>query len=132
MTSSLIEKLQTATGPDRALDREIAEAVGWERKYEWRYSEIRYWRLGDMSWTREDKDHPPHYTESLDAAMTLMPPESAWAVSHGDPDPSGYPRPYRATVMPPFSQKQMCDATECHEIPAIALCIAALKVRGIK
>lgn len=69
-------------------------------------------------------------TASIDAALTLVEKDAAWAVSHSpDEDPQGYPKPYRATVMPALAYSGRRDSTDHHGCPAIALCIAALKAR---
>ena len=51
--NDLISRLSAATGPSRKLDGEISETVKWTRSY--------YYQ------------EPPRYTESIDAALTLMP-----------------------------------------------------------
>lgn len=66
----LIAELQKAKGPSRELDRGVAEATGWLRKSV--EGEDDYWKWGDWSWTRENYDHPPNYTGSIDAAMSLV------------------------------------------------------------
>lgn len=124
----LIERLEKATGPDFALDRDIALATGWK------HSVLHHEEGSDDYWNTPDgKCHGCHcrfFTMRIDDALTLIPEGSCWAVSHGDPDPQGYPRPYRATVMPPYGYAGR-DATDHHDCPAIALCIAALKARSL-
>ena len=61
--SALLAKLEAATGPSREYDAEIARAVGWHLRdgmygLEWIAPEGRMRGL-------------PHFTESLDCAMTL-------------------------------------------------------------
>ena len=61
--TSLLSRLQSATGPSRELDAEIALANGWMR--------------GNVYWHdpagKIFPDDPPRYTESIDAALTLFP-----------------------------------------------------------
>jgi hypothetical protein len=66
----LIERLEKATGPSRELSDEVAMAVGWNK------AEAMF-----NNWFAPDGRHqtygsPPHYTKSIDDAMTLL-PESA-------------------------------------------------------
>src|SRR5712664_179299 len=74
--TSLLSRLQSATGPSRELDAEIALANGW------RQLTHDLWRKGDNV-----AEEPPRYTESIDAALTLLP---SWANCHGyDFGPNG-------------------------------------------
>lgn len=88
----LIARLEAATGPDRELDAEIADAVEFDPTCL----------------------HSPAYTASIDAAMTLVPPDTGiWGVAKlGDQ--------YTAHAGNPDHE----GAT-----PALALCIAALRAR---
>ena len=84
--SGLLSRIEQASGPSRELDRDIAEMVGWSRRVV-SMGEDDYWRDGDQSWTREDDDHPPRWTASLDATVALigrMLPGYIWSVSDGD------------------------------------------------
>jgi hypothetical protein len=119
----LIERLKKATGPDWELDHEIfAHVHGWS--YPLHGAALHEFNESTREHGRTD------YTASIDAALTLVEPRSAWAVSHSpDADPQGYPRPYRATVMPDLAYSGRRDSTDHHGHPAIALCIAALKAR---
>lgn len=68
--NDLIERLEKATGPDRALDGLIAAAVGVEHgPRETVHLESRSYSIFD--------EVAPRYTESIDAAMTLM-PDGVW------------------------------------------------------
>jgi|SRR5882672_10296542 len=62
--TTLLSRLQSATGPSRELDAEIALANGWklinDAESLWRSPTGRY-------------DWAPLYTESIDAALTLVP-----------------------------------------------------------
>lgn len=59
--TELLAALEGATGPSRELDAEIAASEGWTR-----FSD--YW-LSPSG--RQRQYHPPAYTASLDAALTL-------------------------------------------------------------
>jgi hypothetical protein len=69
--SALVARIGKLTRSDRDLDYEIAAALGWERKVG-SVTEDDYWRKGDWSWTREDSEHPPRYTEILAQVMPLI------------------------------------------------------------
>ena len=74
---ALAARVEAAKGPDRALDGDIAVAMGWEVTWvEARRHGGRYWRRPDCSWTHEDSADIPAYTASLDAAASLVP--SGW------------------------------------------------------
>lgn len=134
----LIERLSAATGPDRELDRAIAED-GLGMITEWLApvnSPVMV--LCFMPYRREGAQPPasaevPAYTASLDAAITLIPADTVWHVmtDYGDLNrakvgPVGKPSAtvYRCNDRPPDVFEQ-ADA----ETPALALCIAALKAR---
>ena len=71
MTAELTARLESADGPDRELDAAIARSIGWgcvvrdpeaQNKYVcWR----KHYRSGEWIML-------PHYTASLDAALTLF------------------------------------------------------------
>lgn len=101
LCTELIERLEKATVPDRALDWEIHLRNGVE---------------GVGAYGRH-----PTYTTSVDAALTLVPPHHLWSLRQGiearaivwmletDYDERDPPTGYTTTF------------------PAMALCIAALK-----
>lgn len=130
---SLIERLEKASGPDRDLDGAIAVAVGpWTERHGL-----------PGPWVSKGPNHAineaPHFTASLDAALTLVP--EGWIVvsmKNGDLDRKYYD--IRASTKwsviiarnghkleAPSEVLTFPSAT--HESPAIALCIAALKAR---
>lgn len=80
MTDLLIlaERVESATGPDRELDGQIAEIAE-----PWRVAQTRCIREADGAWGHiDDKllfQAIPAYTASLDAAMTLVP--EGWGYS---------------------------------------------------
>src|SRR5262245_26321328 len=109
VVKDLINRLENIAEPSRELDRDIAEVFGWERNVV--VGEDDYWKFGDYSWTREDNDHPPRFTDSVDAVLTLLPNGSIWniLILSGDP--------FYGKVGPARSRVNL----------AITFCIAVLK-----
>lgn len=94
--ADLIARLEKATGPDRNLDVDIFETQ----------------RPSHLSL-------PPHYTASIDDALTLVPEDAAWSLHDvGCED-------YASADV--FLDRSSFTARG--ETPAIALCIASLKAR---
>lgn len=119
----LLAALESATGPSRALDAEIAVAGGWERR--WNDSDKPhgwYWRQGDMSWTQAG-DIPPPYTASLDAGRTLLLPE--WEYMIFSPEK-------RVEIWAKLGDDDTYDviAAETARTVENAFCIAAIRARG--
>lgn len=116
--SSLIEKLERATGPDRELDVEIGRMMGTlvMRQEDVGPREYTHWR----------------YTESIDAAVSLIPEKHHWTVSGGIDEygaPRGMEGMFSACCPPvPFEVEPRTWAKH----PALALCIAALKAHAAK
>lgn len=106
---ALAERVEAATGPDRALEEEI-DLIAL-----------------DLGWRAERKEVPfdaPRYTSSIDAAVSLVPDGWAWQVnSHGTALcwPNTLDGPKRAVKG--FSLHD--DGT-----PANALAAAALRARA--
>jgi len=126
--ASLIERLNAMEEPDQIVDAEIAETLG--HRTVWEQS------VGTMETQLFVQWQPPHplagtrqlcpaYTASIDAAMTLV-PKKCDSVRYID-DPSGTG----------WELGQFDNTLTYHErgvgmtggLPAIALCIAALKAR---
>lgn len=124
--AALIERLEKALGEDRELDREIAVAIGWQRRDAGVLGIHLYWKWRDWSWAQEDNEHPPRFTSSLDAvAVQAIPQGCFWHVGYGrtrDDEPLG-----GASIIEPGSLKTISEA-ESPSAP-IALCIAALRAR---
>lgn len=104
---TLIERLEAASGPDRDLDMRIAD-LGRE------------WKLPGSA----TPGYAPMFTASLDAALTLVPEGHKW-VLHSDG----------------CAGVKLCDMGDDDDLPtgedwaatpALALCIAALKARGVQ
>jgi len=97
----LIAKLEAATEGSRELDREVAKAVyGWKRVQPGYYV--------------------PRFTQSLDAALTLVPEGWEWFKPQNNYQ-SDKPR---IEIFGPIDYQVAAAAT-----PALAICIAALKAR---
>ena len=126
--NDLIKDLEQATGPSRELDDRIGTAIGL-------YIE----RLSDGTLLYQRKDHKmwpevPHYTASLDAALTLVPEGWEWQISTRAPDPhSGRTYLHNGELQmigagitrnPAYRGVENTAYT-----PALALCIAALRAR---
>lgn len=73
--TTLATECEGAEGPSRELDLEIARAVGLCRTPEEGSTQVHFGQW----W--------PHYTASLDAAMTLVPEGCKWQVSTEEPGP---------------------------------------------
>lgn len=126
----LIAALETATGPNRKLDAAIAKHIGWNNK-----KADLWWPPESVTWARRtkqslwDAERGPlplsAYTASLDAALTLMPEGHCWEVRHGFiPEATVW---FIENEYDPGSGRSVPHGR--HPIPAIALCIAALKAR---
>lgn len=111
MSAELVAALEAATGPSRELDARIwLEAVEKPRP-------------GD----KLDKDiigRWPHYTASLDAALTLVPEGYTRSLYFG----GNWPAEAKLWRHHDYSGQQDIEA-EAKTI-ALALCIAALRARG--
>lgn len=122
----LIERLKAATEGCAELDMAIAVAVGRECethviRYQDGVSQRVPWRADRAGGTIPT----PCYSRSLDAAITLVPPDCFYMVGTEFELP-GYARLWRALVtVDDRSQRWGADAA----IPALALCIAALMAR---
>lgn len=115
MTSSLLSRLQSLTGPDREIDAEIALAFGWTHTKLPRDGRA-YWRKpGVTDWWDRVSNGPPRYTASIDAALMLLPDETPWQMQTS---PNGSFNAYVWDV-----------PGESNATPAIALCIAFEKAK---
>lgn len=128
----LLDRLTNATGADRELDVEIWLTVtdGSYRK-KWNYTHSATGRVCEMDETRDKFGHlvlVPAYSESIDAAMSLVP--EGRAIRREYLPSASWPHRvwiYRDAFMPldDGSRRPMLGKTE-----ALALCIAALKARA--
>ncbi len=116
---TLIRDLERETEGSRELDHDILAAVGCPTD----------WREDDdvQEYTfRTGFDWPPHYTTSLDSALTLVPEGWGWLVEVWQREES-----WAQIVRRPKGSTKPSGVFEGAEAksPALALCIAALKAR---
>lgn len=114
----LAERVERATGPDRELDRAVAEALGWTR--------ICSIPSGYMAVRPGEKVEYrlPKFSRSMDAAMTLAPKGFDWCA--GDIEGLGW-----ASISPSqqsYSIHSEFDAQAA--TPALALTAACLRARA--
>lgn len=113
---TLLERLALATGPSRELDAEIARALGWMGVDPIKGHGDRPVIGGGFVW-----DALPHFTGSIDAAITLMPKEPEHTTGTWDwkLEIANGGLTIRAQVGP--------DISVFGETPALALCSAAIQ-----
>jgi hypothetical protein len=122
----LIARLEAATHPSRALDLMICRVA------------LNSEPLGHAAGMTDDmllSYNPfgpfPHYTLSIDAALTLVPDDVEWLVRNGAPDHPTDPRPYAHITRGNVNRDRSRSLGEAHHsCPALALCIAALRARA--
>lgn len=125
---SLIQRLEQLTGPDREVDAEIYRLIRGDKRPQgfWYFSGLREkGEAPETTWIEWSKRNSPHYTSSIDAALKLVPDGWEWLRES----------PETMCVYLPKHEDDKSWAihiTGAHKSPAIALCIAALKARGIK
>ena len=108
----LLQRLRAATGPDRELDAEIAQSLGWECID----NRNRYWRDPDGI-----DAALPHYTRSVDDALTLVPNGWRWRCAQTSDG-------FVAFGTFPHTTKQ----TGGHApTAALAICIASMEARDV-
>ena len=118
--TNLIARLEAAEGPSRELDADIAEALGNPVLRPDPGSSLRY-----VMWPPEDETYTtevPAYTASLDAAVSLVPEGKSVDIKIGLT--FGAAEIYETRGMKDW-QLGFAEAP----IPALVLCIAALKAR---
>lgn len=113
--ASLVERLEKCTGPDRVLDADVMLAIdsaviGFKHDF----------CVGWLIWDRH-AICSPHYTSSLDAAITLVPAGYFWQV--------GYSKYVRHDARVAAQVMSGGFVAECDSTRAIALCIASLLAR---
>jgi hypothetical protein len=112
--TTLLSRLQSATEPSRELDDEIAMLVKAVPDGMERYG-IGWWHGPGGQW------HTPRYTESTDAALTLVPPTLRW---HVERDGLGF----IGLIWHPASLESKMG--ESQATPAIAVLIAIIRHYG--
>jgi len=120
----IIERLEKAEGPSRELDAEIWERLGLvDEKHcaRWRAMDGRK----DLTRERFVRAWAPEFTESLDAALTLVPEGWSWKLVHEPHDGL-----YRVVMrQAPRLEIVALAYVVTKATPALALCLAALKAR---
>lgn len=129
MITNLIEKLEAATEGSAVLDWEIAEFFPYADRRpggNWyavaKHPDGRIWPV-DASFEINESRMIQSWTRSLDAALTLVPEDKQWGIEWWADKQMGA----AAWVQPPFGSSSIYAST-----PALALCIAALRVRDIE
>lgn len=118
--SSLFERLKKATGPDRILDRDIARLVTG-KPHGWLHPCMSAWGKG-----------VPHYTQSFEAALTLLPPLVYVEISGGtDTGQEGVWPAVSIRWLPPGQddRKKWNGTVQGAPSFALAMCRAAIEVR---
>lgn len=117
--TELIARLEKATGPDRELDEAIVKALYPE-------SIVAIYCVGDEEPTVfhaeplvRNKRELPHFTSSLDAAMTLVPADCEWEAGSAKLIDAHWARLVSA------AEEYKAKSTTA----PLALCIAALKAQ---
>lgn len=114
--TNLSERVMSLSGPDREVDWQIAESLGWTRRQVGQV--MAYYAPNDAIM----KAGPPKWTASIDAAMTLVPEGWMWSIASGGPEEGLWA--FLTTIEEP------CKDVACHAAtPALALCAAALLAR---
>lgn len=129
MSNSLIQRLSEAAGPDRELDHWIQAALNRQRILG-TYKRLDHW----VERALKNRWATPAYTASLDAALTLVPEGCDWLFTgsrSGDLTESPGKPFYGAILEKPTSSKPVGDG-KSRANAAIALCIAALRARGLE
>lgn len=125
--TSLITRLGELKGPDRDVDFAIWEYVD-KPAHDAAISEQVQFAAPNKTYIHDKRLlYCPHYTASIDAALTLVPEGYFWWLGHLDETDRRFVATVskRAVVDYP-AERAICDTA------AIALCIAALQARGVK
>lgn len=132
----IIEALEKATGPSRELDGDIFRALG---PHDDRWERGTFYDVGaDIEnknvWLRMNANGtnsaPPHYTASVDAALTLVP--DTWTIANmGQTDNKNWVIELRRGFATSYSDVIIVGSQQTKRLAslAIAICVAALKAR---
>ena len=126
--SDLIARLEKATGPDRQLDCEIAEALG--HSIVWKQANYTMEAFPAILWR---KPHPyagmkepcPKWTSSIDAAMTLVP--EGWNRRASETDKHWWWAELREGYETSYNRVEIGQSPS---LP-VSICIAALRARSL-
>jgi len=124
--TNLIARVEAATGPDRGLDADILCAV----RPEWKWDRSTQQPTGWVSMASGSgiSCPAPHFTASVDDAMTMLDPDHWWCMGKGRTRPD---EPiYGIVIFNADLDRQVPVAEGEHptSLP-LAICIAALKAR---
>jgi len=134
---ALIERLEKATWPDRELDAHIHQA---------RWPQLRDMHFDASGWLvggdRPNPINPPHYTSSIDSALTLVPADRcslrlaaydngvfgahAWLLGPSKPWMSNTVVHGEGHVKPASGGSYK----RAHDLYPLAICIASLRARA--
>ena len=122
----LLSLLELAERGSRELDGHVASHVGFAQEALGR-ERTAWWRTPDghrcgYDWST---NHPPKFTTSLDAALTLVPEELHWSLERF---PHGTHTAFVSDKWPVGNH--YCGQNKAS--PALALCIAAIKARSAR
>ena len=123
--TNLIERLEKAEGADSLLDQEIAKSFGWTYPHKD--------RVGNVVWKTHTgalhySSHPPTYTHSIDAALSLVEralPRCSIEI-HGFPGRGKWNCDLNL-LDGKFLINEDAEIYTSHKSPAIAILIALLK-----
>lgn len=125
---SLAARIEALDGPDRDVDYEVAFAFGWEFRCatHWGYRSPHWWLGGktgaELGLVSHVQGECPHFTKSIDAAMTLVPDD--WSMSlHFGPWIAGNVQ----AINPVTAEEFRIDAAT----PALAICAAAMRAKAV-
>lgn len=141
----LIPRIEAANGPDRRLDAEIAALVrahphnapNWVINWKGLWAPAPRINSGAVAVWNDGGElavwwNAPRYTESVDAALTLVPTKGRdwrWLLDRRPYADDGRPDGYRAEVY--YSpQVEPRDTESWCATAALAMCAAALKARA--
>lgn len=116
-SAGVIERLEKATGPDRAIDIAIFKFI--------RPRTTNHDALTDQQREGWWETFAPRYTESIDAAVMLVPSGLYWLISYGKTRPD---EPLGAAQIIDHSGKIVAEAEAA--TVALSVGIAALKARS--
>lgn len=129
--SDLIARVEAGKGADLSLDKDVWESLGLapiigSGPYDCKYIGGLYHRYNGSTWG--ESQSVPYFTTSLDAVLTLMPPECFWQLGHdGDgPDPSKF----KARVFDPMKMRGPCISVTDDPVRALLAAILRAKEAG--
>ena len=129
--NDIIERLEAAEHGSRELDAEIHSrqlGADWYAKNQYEDGSGKWLCYCTSLFIDSDRKHeqtklPPYYTESIDAAITLIPDGLWWVLNSGVQHPN-----HRSLAQVSSKERTGPISHEAHgATPALSLCTAALK-----